>query len=174
MKWPRTEGPGSAGHSDPARLWGLRTEGWGSACACELKSGCRSQPGVGLALTSRCPAPHMLFSRVSLGLEAQPASSVLSFSACPSLSMSRGECCPFLPQGRFWGLNRERWKAPGERPGPEGARGNQAAAAVLCTEPSSPCTGSTVLNRGSSSWSCHRQTFLRSSCCPTAAPCGRR
>lgn len=129
---------------------------------------------MGLALTPRCPAPHMLFSRVSPGLEAQPASSVLLFSACHSLSVSRGECCPFLPQSRFWGLNRERWKAPGERPGPEGARGNQAAAAVLCAEPSSPCTGSTVLNRGSSSWSRRGQTCLRSSCCPTAAPCGRR
>lgn len=85
----------------------------GVACACELKSGCvrRSQPGAGLALTPCCPAPRTLFSRVGPGLEAQPASSTLLLSACHSLSVSQGACCPFLPQIHFRGLNGERWKA---------------------------------------------------------------
>ena len=40
----------------------------------------QSRPGAGLALTPHCPAHRTLFSWVSPGPEAQPASSVLSFS----------------------------------------------------------------------------------------------
>lgn len=91
---------------------------------------------------------------------------------CHSLSENPGSAVAFAPERVLRPKQRDCGR-PGGPPGAERAPGDQAARAVLCPEPSSPCTGGTVLNRGSSSRSSPR-AWRRSSCSRTAAPCGRR